>query len=133
MQTSELCFCRYRMKQFCLAGLAMLLFVGGCSRTQPSRLYVLTPVAVPAAQQAGVATHSLALGLGPVELPQYVERPQILTRTGPNAFDLAEFDRQTARFREQAETNDHQASVSTMSRAVEKLSTDIAAAVRTLP
>lgn len=33
----------------------------------------------------------LSLGLGPIELPAYLDRPQIVTRTTRNALDLAEF------------------------------------------
>ena len=34
-----------------------------------------------------------AVGIGPVTLPQYLDRPQIVERTGPNSLKIAEFDR----------------------------------------
>jgi uncharacterized lipoprotein YmbA len=43
---------------------------------------------VPASAQSG-----LALGIGPVALPEYLNRAQIVTRTGEHQLELAEFDR----------------------------------------
>jgi uncharacterized lipoprotein YmbA len=60
------------------------LVLGGClgflPRTEPSRFYVLD--IVPGAP-AGAPLQT-ALGVGPVELPAYLDRPQIATRTGAN-------------------------------------------------
>ncbi|MBZ0160204.1 MAG: PqiC family protein [bacterium] len=38
----------------------------------------------------------LAVGIRRVALPDYLDRPQIVTRAGPNTLDLAEFDRWAA-------------------------------------
>ena len=35
----------------------------------------------------------ISLGIGPIELPPYVDRPQIVTRSGDNRLHLAEYDR----------------------------------------
>jgi uncharacterized lipoprotein YmbA len=35
----------------------------------------------------------IAVGVGPVELPAYLDRPQIVTRLRPNRLHLAEFDK----------------------------------------
>jgi uncharacterized protein len=35
----------------------------------------------------------LAIGIGPVTLPKYLDRPQIVTFTSPYALNVAEFDR----------------------------------------
>jgi len=52
---------------------------------------VLRPVEdiAPAPAQTG----ELAVGVGPLSLPGYLDRPQIVTRTGPNRLALAEFDK----------------------------------------
>lgn len=62
---------------------ALVIALGGCSfgRQQPMRLYVLT--ALPAAE-AGRVARGVAIGVGPVELPQYANRPQIVTGNTSN-------------------------------------------------
>jgi uncharacterized lipoprotein YmbA len=69
------------------------LTVGGCA-SQPSRFYLLS--AMPSTETASPATsgqQDLTIGVGPVTLPRYVDRPQIVTRTGPYELTMAEFDR----------------------------------------
>ena len=71
------------------------LLVAGCigSPTRPSTFYVLSADAgVPVATREAPAA-PLSVGLGPVELPDVLDRPQIVTRPDPNRVDLAEFDR----------------------------------------
>lgn len=66
----------------------------GCGRSQPSRFYLIHSVAagdILPGQTAG--RPGLSLGIGPVSLPEYLDRPQIITRTSPNQLALAEFDR----------------------------------------
>jgi uncharacterized lipoprotein YmbA len=73
-----------------LFAIAVLLLTAGCGST-PTRFYTLTPVSAerPSHPAAG---HDLTLGVGPVELPKSLDRPQIVTRRGQNEFDLGEFD-----------------------------------------
>ena len=69
------------------------LMVGGCA-SQPSRFYLLS--ALPDTDVASPGTLSpqgSTIGVGPVTLPRYVDRPQIVTRTSPYEIKLAEFDR----------------------------------------
>ncbi|HEX7629323.1 MAG TPA: PqiC family protein, partial [Candidatus Methylomirabilis sp.] len=75
-----------------LVGLAAtLVWLGGClgGTSASPTYYTLTSVEAPApdSSQAG-----LALGVGPVRLPAYLDRPQLVTRTGRDALNLAEFD-----------------------------------------
>ena len=70
-----------------------LLLVGGCT-SKPSRFYVLS--AIPQVETASVTRTSPQtpiIGVGPVTLPRYLDRPQIVTRYGPHELKLAEFDR----------------------------------------
>lgn len=71
--------------------LCAIILVGltGCTNSRDTRFYVLT--ALPAVEMPGGA--SPAIGLRPVGLPQYLDRPQIVTRAGENMLQLAEFDR----------------------------------------
>ena len=62
---------------------------GGCSNTPPTRFYVLSAMADRAAAVPGKGT---AIGIGPVTLPQYLNRPQIVTRISSNQLAVAELD-----------------------------------------
>ena len=72
----------------CLA----LLLLAGCGSTPPTKFYGLAPVSAPKAARNAAAEGQLVLGIGPVELPKTLDRPQIVTRRGQNEFYLAEFD-----------------------------------------
>jgi uncharacterized lipoprotein YmbA len=74
-----------------LAALQTACSLGGPSK--PSKFYVLS--ASPASPVAGreSADVPLAVAVGPVELPDIFDRPQIVTRPGANRIDLAEFNR----------------------------------------
>jgi uncharacterized lipoprotein YmbA len=74
-----------------------LLVVSGCANTPPTRFYVL-PALSSADTTPGVAAtqRELAIGVGPVTLPPYLDRPQIVTRSSRAKLDLAEFDQWAA-------------------------------------
>jgi uncharacterized protein len=59
-------------------------------RADPSRFFVLTPL-VDAAPSSGEA-HVASLGVGPVRLPRYLDRPEVVVRVGPNEVKPAVFD-----------------------------------------
>ena len=65
------------------------LAVVGCSNTPPTRFYVLSAIDDQAAVAPG---KGIAIGIGPVTLPQYLNRPQIVTRIASNQMAFAEFD-----------------------------------------
>lgn len=77
-----------------LFGLPIVLFIAGLSlaacSSPETRFYVLA--AMPTAKTAE-SGQEIAVGVGPVELPDYLDRPQIVTRSGQNQLNLAEFDR----------------------------------------
>ena len=66
--------------------------LAGCGSSQPTRFYVLSNLPHAAQQPIG-GSQDIAVGVGPVELPDYLDRPQIVTRTGQNELNLAEFDK----------------------------------------
>jgi len=71
---------------------AVVLTAVGCGgRSAPTRFYVLAPIA--AAATAGSDGRPVSIGVGPVRLPGYIDRPQIVTRRVAEEIDLAEFDR----------------------------------------
>jgi uncharacterized lipoprotein YmbA len=75
----------------------LLIVIGGCSRTQTARFYTLNALTDPSTErQAGPSEDGVAVGLGPIRLPEYLDRPQIVTRLGPNEVKFAEFERWAA-------------------------------------
>jgi uncharacterized lipoprotein YmbA len=82
--------------RFGLTIIACLLALAGCSLSRqppPTRLYVLTPL--PAAEQAAqtAAPRSDTIGVGPVTLPQYANRLQIVTGNTSPELQRASFER----------------------------------------
>ena len=73
---------------------AIVLTCPGCASSQPSRFYLLSPMAEPGdGKPTRADLNEITVGIGPVELPAYVDRPQIVTRSGDNRLYLAEYDR----------------------------------------
>jgi uncharacterized protein len=74
------------------SGVSML--VGGCA-SEPSRFYLLSasPNTEAATSPGTSGQQGPTIGVGPVTLPRYVDRPEIVTRTSPYEIKLAEFDR----------------------------------------
>lgn len=84
---ASLCLCRGAA----LVALAAMAAAGCTPTPVPTRFYVLStsppPGGVPTAPPA-----DFAVGVGPITIPAYLDRPQIVTRTGQDEVDLAEFD-----------------------------------------
>jgi uncharacterized protein len=64
----------------------------------PSEFYVLTAVdasarGVPITYSAAAGPKELEIGLGPVNFPAYLARPEMVTRSAPNQVDLSEINR----------------------------------------
>jgi hypothetical protein len=73
---------------------AFLMGFAGCASTQPSRFYVLTDLAsVESPSQATTTGQGPAIGVGPVTLPKYLDRPQIATRASRYELAFDEFER----------------------------------------
>ncbi len=78
-----------------LGGLA----AGGCfsPRPDPSKFFVLAPAGAAAASSiapAGLTPSSgPTIGLGPIKLPEYLDRDEVVTRVGPNRLELSDKDR----------------------------------------
>ena len=70
-----------------LAGL-VLLALAGCA-DKPTRLYVLTATTE---KPATTSPNGLAIGIGPITLPKYLDRPQIVSSVEANSLDQANFD-----------------------------------------
>ncbi|MGW8272407.1 MAG: PqiC family protein [Thermodesulfovibrionales bacterium] len=83
----------YRVIATFLLGAALI--VAGCaSSSPPAKFYTLSPSgpAEPVKTIAPVEIQSIVL-VGPVRIPDYLDRPQIATRSEKNAIELSEFNR----------------------------------------
>jgi uncharacterized lipoprotein YmbA len=77
--------------------LTLVLFVvilGGCASSPSSKFYQLNPVQSGTSVTRDVSPHqSLIIAIGPVRIPDYLDRPQIVTRSGKNELKFSEFYR----------------------------------------
>jgi uncharacterized lipoprotein YmbA len=80
------------------AMVSVIAMTAGCAifspRPDTTKFYVLTPVTPPdSTTSASSATSRLAIGLGPIKFPAYLEHPEVITRVASNRLDLASNDR----------------------------------------
>ena len=81
------------------AFLLTVFLVAACSTTPPVAYYTLNTL--PEMQQeipAAVMDDTLAIGVGPVEFPKFLDRPQIVTRKSQNQIEVSEFHRWAGSF-----------------------------------
>jgi len=70
-----------------------LMLGAGCASSPPTRFFIMSPIEdTRSLQQAHEARFGLAVGVGPIALPAYLDRVQIVTRQSPNALDLSELN-----------------------------------------
>jgi uncharacterized protein len=61
-----------------------------------SKFYLLTPTADTAAAATGTASNTggaFTIGLGPIKIPPYLDRPEVVTRAAANRLELSKEDR----------------------------------------
>jgi len=85
-------------KKLCSILLLLCLIPGGCislePKPDPSRFFSLTPLPRTGQRaQDAAGTNALVLGIGPVKIPGYLDRQQLVTRVSQNRFAVAENDR----------------------------------------
>lgn len=68
----------------------LIVVLTGCSTSPPTRLYLIEPMA--AIPSANVDTE-LTITVGPITLPEHLNRKEILTHDQPYRVSTAEFDR----------------------------------------
>ena len=83
------------------------LYSGGCGTFSPrpdsSRFFTLTAIAQPGSVTTRASSNpaGVSIGIGPIRLPGYLDRQEIVTRVSQNRIDLSEYDR----WAERLETN----------------------------
>ena len=70
------------------------LLVAGCGSSPPTKFYQLSSLSGSAEQKGEfIDQPRLMIGIGPLEIPPYVDRSQLVMRSNQNELELAEFDR----------------------------------------
>ena len=67
-----------------------ILAIAGCAPTPPPTYFQLEE---PASIQLSGIGRGVAVGVGPLNLPSYLDRPQIVTRATEHQLELSEFNR----------------------------------------
>jgi uncharacterized lipoprotein YmbA len=84
-----------KLHTFCRVVVIATILLAGCAGSSPSvNFYTLNALSdnktdIPEDD----VSQNLAIGVGPVTFPGYLDRPQIVTRKGQNQLDISEFHR----------------------------------------
>jgi hypothetical protein len=72
----------------------VLFFLDGClGRSQQPRFYTLSPITEDTAMAKNdTPTRDTRVGIGPIKLADYLDQSRLVTRTGDNRLEKAEFD-----------------------------------------
>jgi len=74
--------------------LFMVFLLAACSTTPAVKYYTLNPFSrMPPDISQAVSGDTLAIGVGPVEFPKFLDRPQIVTRQSQHRVAVSEFHR----------------------------------------
>ncbi len=72
----------------------LLVILGGCASSPSSKFYQLSGTSAQSTEARNVPRQgSEVVSVGPLRIPDYLDRPQIVSRSGNNGLHLAEFDR----------------------------------------
>jgi uncharacterized lipoprotein YmbA len=73
---------------------ALLVVHLGCASSPSSRYYLLSSLDTTSPEKKPSAEEQcFSIGIGPINIPDYLNQPKIVTRSAPNVVALAEFDR----------------------------------------
>lgn len=77
-----------------ILGMLLASAMAGCGTSKPVSFYLLSPISgdLIAPEAYGAARKCITLGIGPIHLPEYLDRPQMVTQEGANQLQRAEFD-----------------------------------------
>jgi|SRR5579872_262991 len=80
---------RLRIALMAVLACVMPLAIAGCGTDAPTRLYTLSAMEE---QPVSFRPTGIGLGVGPITLPKYLDRPQIVTRLNSNSLAQADLD-----------------------------------------
>lgn len=73
--------------------LLLALLGAGCASTPPSTFYTLTPLPAATELPGGITGGRLAIGIGPIDFPDYLDRPQLVSRASAHRLSVDELHR----------------------------------------
>lgn len=76
-----------------IAALLLVVSLAGCGASPCARFYTLASLNHPGTAGVAGSGEDIILGLGPVTIPDYLDRPQIAVRSAGNELVLGEYDR----------------------------------------
>ena len=74
----------------------LAILVAGCAGSPPSNLYTLSAIGTAASESQSLQAPPAVIAIGPVSLPDYLDRPHIVTRQSAYELELAANDRWAA-------------------------------------
>jgi uncharacterized lipoprotein YmbA len=77
--------------------LAALMLIGCRSGAPPVQFYTLSATRTQAVSNTIATPKPISIGVGPVVIPEALDRPQIVVRTSPNKLQIDEFHRWAGR------------------------------------
>jgi uncharacterized lipoprotein YmbA len=78
----------------------LVIFLGGCVRSQTPRFYTLTPLQSDEVTAKRISpAQNAVVGIGPVQLADYLDQSDLVTRRGDNQLIKAEYDRWAGSFK----------------------------------
>ena len=87
-------------RRFLLLGMG-LLFVLGCASSPPTRFYTLSSLQEGGSERKeSTPDQGLAIVVGPIKFPGYLDRTEIVTRSSSNKITLSDFDVWAGSFKE---------------------------------
>jgi hypothetical protein len=85
---------QFKIILLCIFFLVFTGCLGAKGPTQPTKFYVLNSLYSLEKKETTVANMpNMTIGVGPVELPKYINRPHIVTRAIENEIQIEEFER----------------------------------------
>ena len=92
---------RHFIGRIVISIIAIILLNGCRTSTPPVEFYTLTPVLESSEEKTDPnVRQNLAVGVGPMEMPKSIDRPQLVTRAAPNVLAVDEFHRWAGSLRE---------------------------------
>jgi hypothetical protein len=70
-----------------------MMGLAGCASTPPANFFLLTPMEEAEGRAAALSDKGVRVGIGPVTFPDFLDRPQIVSRAGSNRLELDELNR----------------------------------------
>lgn len=81
------------LKTLMLGSIVMALFLTACGTSPPAKFYILSPISVPIPSEKTILSDKdKVIAIGPVDIPEYLDRIEIVTRANEHQLMISEFD-----------------------------------------